>query len=1109
MSTISSRSSARIHPAYAPLLVLGLLAGCRFQVDRQLAPGEIRGRVVALQADGKVLPVSGADVELRAAHLRVRATEDGAFVVRGLPGAICELRITTHVESGATPTAGLRVSVDTSEAAGGGKDLGDLVLQRLAAIEGQVLQGDSESAGAKVVLDGEGVATADPHGHFVFPALLASTDHPSTHLLAVSAGGTAVAEGEALLAPGKTTNVELRLDAGSARLQRGSVSGRVRLAGKPEWAGIDVALVGEGTQAAATTGPEGTFEAVDVPTGIYRIVASHADFVAVELPPVFVGGDTVLVPDIVLPIRDGTCGIASADQDKDSVGDACDDCPEIADAEQKDDDHDRIGDACQAQAPDRSPPTVAATTPADGATDVLENSSIHVSFSEPVRTSTVTAATFFVAGPVGSLPVVLDLDADGAGVTFIPEVALASRTEYEVVLADGIVDPAGNPLAPRTSHFTTGDTRSPTISSLAPDDLATGVLETAVVRVRFSEPVRASSVTSTSFIVRASGQPIAGELAVEPAGDAATFTATGGLASLTGYDVALSEGITDLTGNAMVPRTWRFTTGDTHPPVLVARTPDDGATAVSPLVEVVVTFNEALDPASAIETNFYVDYPGRGSSTVTSEGSAVRLHLAQPLAYSTTFVVHATTGLRDTHQNALASGLTWSFTTAAAPVPAGTADGSFGSGGFVTLSGDGATGMVVDPQGRLVITGTSRDGGGSTNVTVWRLLPDGTADATFGTAGRFRMTGTAFGSSYDAGQAVIVDHAGRIVVAGQSNNTWPINLALWRLTPDGALDTTFHRTGSLVMTNTTGGSAGYDYPYALVEDAGLGYLVTGFSKFSETGSKSQLDMVLWRFTESGDLDASGFGAPAGFVKASRTAGGAADNYWDQGSGLALDSLGRIVVAGFSNTAVLDQWGTPRPALALWRFSSAGQPDATFGTGGAVVVSGSAGATGAGVWDSASSVAIDGQDRIVAAGVSYAPASVGNVGLWRFASDGTADPTFNGTGFFGRTGTAAAGGTYDYAAALALDASGRAVTTGTSVAGGWFMGTWRNTSSGAADATFGTAGAVTRLGTAGATGASRSDAGQAVAIDARGRIVVAGVSNDASGTSLATVWRFLP
>jgi uncharacterized delta-60 repeat protein len=408
----------------------------------------------------------------------------------------------------------------------------------------------------------------------------------------------------------------------------------------------------------------------------------------------------------------------------------------------------------------------------------------------------------------------------------------------------------------------------------------------------------------------------------------------------------------------------------------------------------------------------------------------------------------------------------------------GTADTTFGTSGFATMAGDGGsqdtgTAAATDSLGRVIVVGNSLDAGGTQHLAVWRFNVDGSADASFGTGGAVFPAPAVSGGTQDQGNAVTIDSQGRIVVAGAST--------------------------------------------APEEVAGL-------------GATSAMFMALWRFLPDGTLDPSfSSGGVVTAIGAATTTGTPGFSTSDEGNAVAIDSQGKIIVAGGS--AVELGGGASGGYLALWRFNPDGSPDSSFTDGTCQVGGINAGGTRSGAvggcialtdtvpapgtsGDIGMSVAMDGNGRIVAAGIS---GSIGgqNMTVWRFNADGSPDSSFGGaaTGFLSSgpltSATGAAGGTgFESANAVTLDGQGRIVVTGSSSAASQQMVIWRLDANGVPDSTF-TDSACLVSGVVGgcvlgATGSS-PDTGLATAIDSQGNIVVAGTSN---GPSL-TIWRYAP
>ena len=109
---------------------------------------------------------------------------------------------------------------------------------------------------------------------------------------------------------------------------------------------------------------------------------------------------------------------------------------------------------------DTTPPTVASTTPASGATGIGVNGNVTATFNEAMGATTITTTNFQLREPGGTVvPATVTYDAGSQTATLDPGAALANSTTYTATVrggASGVKDSAGNALAvDRTWSFTT------------------------------------------------------------------------------------------------------------------------------------------------------------------------------------------------------------------------------------------------------------------------------------------------------------------------------------------------------------------------------------------------------------------------------------------------------------------------------------------------------------------------------------------------------------------------------------------------------------------------------------------------------------------------------
>ncbi|HEY6892999.1 MAG TPA: delta-60 repeat domain-containing protein, partial [Rhodanobacteraceae bacterium] len=231
----------------------------------------------------------------------------------------------------------------------------------------------------------------------------------------------------------------------------------------------------------------------------------------------------------------------------------------------------------------------------------------------------------------------------------------------------------------------------------------------------------------------------------------------------------------------------------------------------------------------------------------------------------------------------------------------GTLDTSFGVDGLARAGitdGDlqpSGCRPVVQPDNKIVICGTRLANGSSgSDFLVARFNVDGTLDTTFGVGGLVTIDFD-HGTGSDQADGVALQSDGSIVVAGttrgaESNSE---TFAVARLTTSGALDGTFG-AGTGQATIEFAGSAGDDQAYAVTVQPDDKILIAG-----STATASGSDVAIVRLLQTGATD-TGFGDAGRVTFGFGLPGATAEA--DNANGVAIDSMGRIVIAGTANAS---------------------------------------------------------------------------------------------------------------------------------------------------------------------------------------------------------------
>jgi len=245
-------------------------------------------------------------------------------------------------------------------------------------------------------------------------------------------------------------------------------------------------------------------------------------------------------------------------------------------------------------------------------------------------------------------------------------------------------------------------------------------------------------------------------------------------------------------------------------------------------------------------------------------------------------------------------------------------------------------------------------------------------------------------------------------------------------------------------------------------DLGCGVAIQSDGKIVVAGYSNN-DFALVRYNSNGPLDTS-FGSGG---KVTTDFGSSNDWGWS----VAIQSDGRIVVAGYSSND-----------FALARYNSNGSLDSSFGSGGKITTDFRSS------YDYGRSVALQSDGKIVVAGYTYNGSNY-DFALVRYNSNGSLDSSFGSGGKV----TSAIGSSDDYGMSVALQSDGKIVVAGYTYSGSnsYDFALVRYSSNGSLDSSFGSGGEVTS-----AIGSS-DDYGMSVTIQSDGKIMVAGYTYNGS------------
>jgi hypothetical protein len=311
-------------------------------------------------------------------------------------------------------------------------------------------------------------------------------------------------------------------------------------------------------------------------------------------------------------------------------------------------------------------PVVNLTSPVNGSTNVPLDQLITVTFNEEMNPETINQSSFTLNGTSQVAGVITY---SGKTATFKPSALLSPNTTYNARITRTVKDLTGNALQAETNWtFSTGLTVTPMVASTDPDKNANNVVINKLVSVNFNMPMKASTITGTTYTLKQGTTTVSG--IVSYSGTTAVFTPTLPLAANTKYTATVSAAVTNL-DNTPLPSdyVWEFTTGSITAPTVTSTDPFNNSTGIGLAKTITANFSVVMDPLTINATTFTLK---QGTTTilgaVTYTGTTASFKPTNPLLEGKVYTATITIGAKNVAGVPLANDYVWNFTTLVTPV---------------------------------------------------------------------------------------------------------------------------------------------------------------------------------------------------------------------------------------------------------------------------------------------------------------------------------------------------------------------------------------------------------------------------------------------------------
>jgi hypothetical protein len=362
-------------------------------------------------------------------------------------------------------------------------------------------------------------------------------------------------------------------------------------------------------------------------------------------------------------------------------------------------------------------PIVESTTPLSNGLNVPLGQIISATFNEEMDPSSITSATFTVAG---TAPIAGTVTYSGRTASFTPGALLAENTTYTAKISTKSKDLMGNFLQVEYVWvFSTGTLLRPVVITADPINNAIAVPLNKTISATFNMAMNPSTLNTTTFKVNQGVNVIAGTITYS--GMTATFVPASPLSDNKIYTVTITTGAKNSLDTAMAADyVWSFTTDIV--PTVTATDPINNAINVALNQTVTADFSMIMDASTINSTTFTLKQgittiPG----TVSYSGTTASFNPTNSLVIGMVYTATITNEAKSATGMSLASDYVWNFTTIVIPpapiiVDLGTAAmfGAFGGNAGVTNQGLNTVinnGSIATTAASTLITGF-HDGNG-------------------------------------------------------------------------------------------------------------------------------------------------------------------------------------------------------------------------------------------------------------------------------------------------------------------------------------------------------------------------------------------------------------